>query len=261
MNWQRFCSCGGEIFSLPLLYSSRYVSLSGTPKELKAALNAYGIPGVLLPISDDGEVINEHDNLIWTKRRLEERQNKRSINNLGHTADTPFSQNHEQLQDDQVAPLESFEFFTSAIPDTEHSMDGSLSSSSHPFCDSVEATTTPDCTRAETSSPFAISTPGNNDVLLGRGRLGQWHMVCMVYFLGFVELHPVARYSFLILTGRSPPFFLFTRCSNMINFRETFNFETSLRVSNPNMMVLPKSKRLPWQLNSCAWYNPATVNS
>jgi hypothetical protein len=52
----------------------RYRVHTGSPLELKYALQTFGIPVSALPIDDDGIVSTEYNTEFWEKQRLEERR-------------------------------------------------------------------------------------------------------------------------------------------------------------------------------------------
>jgi hypothetical protein len=249
-------------------------NISGTPVELKEMLKAYGIPSFLIPITDDGEVIKEHANLKWTQYRLEEQRQRlssSSIQNLKQTGDMELSENprinldHQQGQNAQFAPsnimpTNTFDIFwptnnthPAANTSWHQSMDESLSSAPNHSASSTASPRTESLPSPSSllhnSSPAAaaaasgwIATPSNNDVLLGRGRLCQRHAVRISLlcfnFNGTAVRCKSSNTTHPIVISFHPSYF-----QMQYYYRETSNFEPSLKIAIPTTMLRPKRER------------------
>jgi hypothetical protein len=133
---------------------------------LKSKLQDFGIPSSLIPISDSGEVLSHEDKVKWTERRMEERLRRKSLVGCQDRM-PPLAAS--RLEGDIRANMEkvqkvSAEEKTCGTVATAVQHSETESSSHH--------------AKADTSS-FFVHTPGNCDILFGRGRLGQKHVVSL----------------------------------------------------------------------------------
>jgi hypothetical protein len=140
---------------------------TGSPVQLKSKLQDFGIPSSLIPISDSGEVLSHDAKVKWTERRMEERLRRNSL--LGcqgrmppPAASTPQGDIRANME--KVQKVSRVEKTCGTVATAVHHSETELSSHH---------------AKADTSS-FFVHTPGNYDILLGRGRLAQKHVVSLL---------------------------------------------------------------------------------
>jgi hypothetical protein len=138
---------------------------------LKSKLQAFGIPSSIMPVSDSGEILCQQANMKWNERRLEERLRRLEPN-------------------DGSLPK-----YASAQP--EAGVQASIGNLRKPCqSDQIGGLALVQAFRRIPSPVFeqVVQIPSNRDVLLGRGRLCQQHVVSLlpVFFQDPLSLlHPV----------------------------------------------------------------------
>jgi hypothetical protein len=127
---------------------------TGTPVELKAKLQGFGIPSSIIPISDSGEVLCKKANLKWAERRIEERLHRRKLQD-GDPGNASLLS--ESTREDDIGNV------------LQLGQTGEVAS-----LDTLRRVPSPN---DESESLHFVVTPSNRDILLGRGRLCRDHVV------------------------------------------------------------------------------------
>lgn len=149
-------------------------STIGTPAELKYTLQTYGIPASIFPVTDDGQILKEFDLVRWSQRRLEERilRQRQLAAKDGRYPTTSKTQRFLSPTANGLVPFSSKRLLSNAI--TSEDVDSTGYSNTIPASPAgVESVTTES---EEVKKSTRVLTPGNNDVLHGRGRLSQLHV-------------------------------------------------------------------------------------
>lgn len=155
-----------------------FVLTIGTPAELKYTLQTYGIPSSIFPVSDDGQILKELDLVRWSERRPEERsfrQRQLTLKMAAKAGQYPSASKPHHLSTPIVDGLVPF----SSKHPSGYPVPGKVDSTGFPTTVPSSPNSTLECRRSNSDNGKNLTrvlTPGNNDVLLGRGLLSQLHV-------------------------------------------------------------------------------------
>eukprot|EP00934_Nitzschia_sp_Nitz4_P003297 Nitzschia sp. Nitz4//scaffold9_size221794//178359//180046//NITZ4_001374-RA/size221794-snap-gene-0.191-mRNA-1//-1//CDS//3329561085//3287//frame0 len=130
----------------------------GTPQQLKETLQSFGIPASFLPVDNSGQVLKDYSTLKLTGQRKEERiRGQRGSSHAFGGASTTNNTQRREVDGEALVVSRCNPADPSLL-----AMDGDL--------DEDQSTAN------SIHGGVRIPVPGNNDVLLGRGRLTREHL-------------------------------------------------------------------------------------
>lgn len=150
----------------------------GSPSELKYTLQTYGIPATVLPVGQDGQIQDGLHCQRWSKRRMEERETRkleeatekaRPTFLIRHGKDSSPDSNHMQEKMESMTPSDTVTTKSDASKNQAQTVN--IKGPDEAF---------------HHGSP-QVGIPSNGDILLGRGRLSQEHVVSGAEFPSYLR--------------------------------------------------------------------------